>query len=552
MSATVNTNPASGGKEGTGFCTPTADRSPQRFCVPPKRVIPIIFIPGIMGSNLRLSKSRQERLTKSSNIAWNPDKPTDMLVAKDYSPARRQLQWDQHETGVEIYDPVNNPTGNRKETADERHGAVELSREVRKSADAKVLHEDRVNERSDTTARKRGWGEVYFGSYGEMLQACEICFNDLNATDAWSKVLDVSPANWGAISSYSLKALTRKERDEALKGCVFPVHAIGYNWLQTNFQSALILKERIDSLIANYVSKGFDCRKVVLVTHSMGGLVARALVHPSVGNFSDKVLGVVHGVMSAVGAPAAYKRIRCGFEGGGILAAVLGNSGPAVSSVLANSPGGLELLPSDKYGNGWLCIESENHQVKALPVNGNPYEEIYGLRGKWYGLLVEEWLNPADSPDAGVATTIGYLANARHFHQTISETYHSVSFAHYGVDTRRPSWETVSWKCELGKSLIPVENWQLSSDDGRGKLSFLTGESRYGVQVTATVKLGPSKGAGDQTVPARSADMQAKSGVFKGIFEQRGYEHQSSYSDPNAVSSTIYCIVRIVQTMKWS
>ena len=552
MSAMVNTNPASGGKEGTGFCTPKEDKSPQRFCVPAKRVIPIIFIPGIMGSNLRLSKSRQERLKKSNNIAWNPDKPTDMLDAKDYSPSRRQLEWDQHETGVEIYDPVNNPTGNPKETADRRHEAVELSKGLRKSPDAKVLHEDPANERSDTTARKRGWGEVYFGSYGGILDACEICLNDLTSTAVWSKVLDVAPTDWGAISNYSLKPLTRKERDDALKGCVFPVHAIGYNWLQTNFQSALILKRRIEALMATYVSNGFDCRKVVLVTHSMGGLVARALVHPSVGNFSDKVLGVVHGVMPAVGAPAAYKRIRCGFEGAGILAAILGNNGPAVTSVLANSPGGLELLPSDKYGNGWLRIESENHEVKTLPVNGNPYEEIYGLRGKWYGLLVEEWLNPAGVPTAGVAATTGYLANARHFHQTISETYHPVSFAHYGVDATRPSWETVSWKCEAKNSHVHMDNWRLASDDGRGTMSFFTGESRYGLQVMAAVKLGTSRGAGDQTVPARSADMQARSAVFKGIFEQRGYEHQSSYSDPNAVNSTIYCIVRIVQTMKWS
>lgn len=551
MSTTVKTNSATGGKGGTGFCTPTEDKSPQKFCVPPKRVIPIIFIPGIMGSNLRTSRNRQERLKKENNIAWNPDKPSDMLEAKDFSPARRQLQWGQHETAVDIYDPVNNPTGNPKETADQRHDAVELSNDLRKSTDANVLHEDLAKARDDRTARKRGWGEVFFGSYGELLGTCEMCFNDLTSTKTWDKVLDVAPVSWGAIESSSLTALSRKERDDALKGCAFPVHAVGYNWLQTNFQSALNLKSRINALIANYVNKGFDCRKVVLVTHSMGGLVARALVHPSVGNFSEKVLGVVHGVMPAVGAPAAYKRIRCGFEGAGILAAILGNNGPAVSAVLANSPGGLELLPSENYGNGWLRLQREGHTEKALPVNGDPYSEIYTLRGKWYGLLVEEWLNPADEPTAGVAMTTGFILNARHFHRTISETYHPVSFAHYGIDIARPSWESVTWDISAGKSLVPLEKWRLSFDDGRGGLRFFTGESRHGISIETSAKLGTSKGAGDQTVPARSADKQVQSGAFRGIFEQRGYEHQSSYSDPHALCSTIYSIVRIVQNMKW-
>jgi hypothetical protein len=30
------------------------------------------------------------------------------------------------------------------------------------------------------------------------------------------------------------------------------------------------------------------------VTHSMGGLVGRALLHPEMGNIESKILGVVH------------------------------------------------------------------------------------------------------------------------------------------------------------------------------------------------------------------------------------------------------------------
>ncbi|MDK6077499.1 hypothetical protein QPM04_10730, partial [Massilia varians] len=58
--------------------------------------------------------------------------------------------------------------------------------------------------------------------------------------------------------------------------------------------------------------------------------------------------------------------------------------------------------------------------------------------------------------------------------------------------------------------------------------------------------------AGDQTVPAKSADHQLKSGLFKGVFRQTGYEHQSSYKDPRAIASTLYSIVRIAQKAVWT
>src|SRR5690606_39018943 len=113
-----------------------------------------------------------------------------------------------------------------------------------------------------------------------------------------------------------------------IKGCWFPVHAMGYNWLQSNMDSGINTASRINSLIKKYQELGFQCEKVILVTHSMGGLVARAVVHPEMGNISDKVLGVIHGVMPAIGAGTTYKRMRCGFEGDNVAARVLGATGP--------------------------------------------------------------------------------------------------------------------------------------------------------------------------------------------------------------------------------
>jgi hypothetical protein len=39
--------------------------------------------------------------------------------------------------------------------------------------------------------------------------------------------------------------------------------------------------------------------------------------------------------------------------------------------------------------------------------------------------------------------------------------------------------------------------------------------------------------------------------MFKGVFRQTGYEHQSSYKAPQAIASTLYSIVRIAQEATW-
>ena len=56
----------------------------------------------------------------------------------------------------------------------------------------------------------------------------------------------------------------------------FPVYACGYNWLRSNLVSAKRLAERIDKVIKDNNSKSSTCDQVILITHSMGGLVARA------------------------------------------------------------------------------------------------------------------------------------------------------------------------------------------------------------------------------------------------------------------------------------
>ena len=157
--------------------------------------------------------------------------------------------------------------------------------------------------------------------------------------------------------------------DDLLKRarCRFPVHACGYNWLQSNSVAAVLLGKRIDKLIAQYNQNGFHCQQVILVTHSMGGLVARACTR--LAGMSDKIAGIVHGVMPATGAAVAYRRCKIGMGDEDFAAGlVIGSNGREVTAVFAQAPGALQLLPSENYRHGWLRVKDEHGKVvESLP-----------------------------------------------------------------------------------------------------------------------------------------------------------------------------------------
>jgi len=550
------------GLQTEGYCTPLEDKSVQKMLVPPMKVLPIVFLPGIMGSNLRMSADRQALLGFDENCAWRPDdKVTRVPSYMNMSAKDRQLRLDSQATEVDTYDPITNPTGSPGETADKRHDNVAVGAVFKETPRSPLLFDDVPTKPGAKNhlqkARARGWGEVFFSSYGPLLQQLEVALNSADVDKHWADVFDQAPANWGAVPDFGLSPLTKAEYQKATAGTFFPVHAMGYNWLQSNEQSGIEIGGRIASLIDDYRCAGFQCKKVILVTHSMGGLVGRAVVHPDMGGSENLVLGVVHGVMPATGAPATYKRMRCGFEGGpaGVSPSslVLGHNGPEVTAVLANSPGALQLLPSKAYGNGWLEIRHNKVLFGCFPKNGDPYEEIYKLQGHWYGLLREEWINPSGDPDATLDRTHQYLDDARRFHERIEQTYHPLSFALYGVDAKRLSWDRICWQLSQNFPGLDWNNFHIDDDDKRGRLALsIRDKSQPKYIHKGTALLADPAAPGDQTVPERAAKHQLLSQKFKGVFRQTGYEHQDSYKNKASQSATLYCIVRIAQQMKWA
>ncbi|WP_239700694.1 hypothetical protein [Massilia sp. 9096] len=221
-------------RKAEGFATPKEDKKPQCARFLPTRVLPIIFLPGIMGSNLRMSEQRQKELKQKDNIAWRPDSLGASTVAKnaDSSPRERQLRLDPLQTTVDIYD-ASAPT---KISGDERNANVKLNKYLR----SPLLIDDPTGAKNGRTAvqkaRARGWGEVFFGSYGELLQHLESRLNkpffEGQLRQEWRDVVNVDPHFWCADPSLPQQPLTEDELKAVVNNCWFAVYAwatTGYN-----------------------------------------------------------------------------------------------------------------------------------------------------------------------------------------------------------------------------------------------------------------------------------------------------------------------------------
>jgi pimeloyl-ACP methyl ester carboxylesterase len=609
-----------GWAEYTVNMTETTDTVRHDVVAPPDKVIPVIFLPGVMGSNLRMSKSRQEGLKRDDNRAWRPDDIGKVDVVrgegfggwfKNASPAQRQLDFDPNETEVEYYHYTESkgrfdPQGAETLASDARHKNVPdglapipplMGHMFSFAADpgADALNKQRKFATVAQVARWRGWSEVFFtGPYGTMLKTAEKYLNNIakkgeigplwkaRSKDALpgagsgggelTELLMQDPRNFGASSGAPLSASDLKQ----VAPCWYPVHAMGYNFIKSNGESAVAIADRIRGLVKGYQKRGLKCDEVIIVTHSMGGLLARALIHRQYGNMlNDKdvtVLGIYHNVMPTMGAAGAYKRMRFGFRendnitlGGyvdGLSAQVLGVDGPNATAILANAPAPLEMMPGAAYGREWLKVTDSWGKILWSWPRGTEtaLDSIYLQPPKaWWRLINPDWVNPGNVPEAkggGLRKVNNRLRLASNFLKSIETTFHPVTYASYCASPNQASYGEIVFCAEStggnyldgNGDFIPwplPHTWELLSDDGKGILKVKAG------QRTVVLRLQPAAEPGDQTVPSKRSACHIKGMLFEHGKEGKGYEHQGSYADPHVLASLLFSIVQIAKTAKW-
>lgn len=554
----------------------TTEDQREKIVLAKPYIIPVVFIPGIMGTNLRQKGSKKK--------AWRPPN-ADLAGAADLI--------------GQLFSYAFKTT--EKRAAELTTPAVEI--------DPSGPVDEGESGLPKNVLVARGWGALMRSSYHPFMGQLQNLLNSLAEYDfkrceadlkAWAaEAGQTAPADWGASSG---EALTK---DEILHAAnyQFDIWAGGYNWLQSNRDSGAAIKDYIEKVILPYYNEGKEvkvkdtpdgegkneCRiqrkkpsqplaeQVIVVTHSMGGMVCRSLTEI---HACEKVMGVSHGVLPATGAPATYKRMRSGFEGAEQV--FLGRNAADVVAILSQAPGGLELLPTADYNDGkpWLKVRDKSGtEILALPKNGDPYEEIY-TSPAWYGMVPEGNLglmSPGGNQNRAQAASKKesprdklsiVISSVRKFHEAIQKKYKTPTYAHYGAQGQRDkakdrggllasknlyTWGEVAWEGE-GVSKLTPEQILIAKDDGNGELKTDTG-----IKLT----IGDPNCPGDGTVPVYSGEAPGKAGIALSFAHGHGnpgqcnehfsYDHQGSYGDAHKRSlyASMYAIIKIAQQAQW-
>jgi peptidoglycan hydrolase-like protein with peptidoglycan-binding domain len=214
-------------------------------------VVPVIVLPGVMGTRLRFPPA--------VNLPdWDPDSGLTMLKWFGASGADKL-------TGLNVASP------------------------------AMIIVDS-----GDANRHRRGWDQIADRHYSPLLLGIE---NALNTVDPFHRTLGFP-----------------------ILRC--PAWVFGYDWRQSNAIHATALEAMVSR-----VCEIERAEQVILVTHSMGGLVARWAIAMRTG-LSARIKGVIHVVQPSCGAVVAARRFRTGFTTG-----IDGSLGEAIEDLLAESEG---------------------------------------------------------------------------------------------------------------------------------------------------------------------------------------------------------------------
>jgi len=520
----------------------------------PRNALPIVFVPGIMGSNLCAIEDQTKvwRLD-TTHLPFAGDQPLELAMDKFFEGA-----------------------GARQRLLHPARTKVDAGGDVPKRLVGSIH-----NTRHYTD---RGWGEIGNGSYHAFLLSLEEQLNNSDKVKSGAALETQMTALMALCSRKEFACWPRKDLVLSapadtlnLHGWFLPVYACGYNWLDDNAVAARRLGERIETIIAANNNANFRCEQVIVVTHSMGGLVARAC--QQLDGMAGKMAGVVHGVMPTNGAAVAYRRCKVGMRDEDRMASVvIGRTGQEVTAVFAQAPGALQLLPTSRYarrdGKGWLEVRGPagTEMEKILP-ELDPYEEIYRRRDRWWALIKEEWLSPKKGKPITWEKYLKFLDKAEDFHrQLTAEDYHSNTYAFYGNDNDydptkdKTSFERIVWQMRVPSNLsdeaVPTPDAVYDMTPQKADIDGVNPEhvgrktiyetnphtSQRTRQEVSQWELVANRqdGQGDGTVPASSGRAPADCAQVRQVFSLSGLAHEGVFRDSKvALDVTLYAISKI-------
>ena len=578
---------------------PRSDNSIENITLKKERqVIPIIFLPGVMGSNLK-AKSQKNKYDDDDDS--KDDNTESIWCLDDNISVAKWLLWGvgNSQARRKKLDPKKTDVDNRGKVVDAAINQINIiqaydmveDQDINPSNEPTQVQIDKAIKNHPEnklfgTRRERGWGTVGYMSYGEFLETFQSFLFQANGqlsdklrslTRVPSFELD-KDENEGKEKT---KLTFTQTQIDICENYDLPLYAMGYNWLESNEKSAKRLKTLVEKTIpAFYKKQGRICDKVILITHSMGGLVARYYTEVLGGR--EKVYGVINGVQPATGAVAAYTRMKRGNEANWAIANVLGKDAAEMTAVLGQAPGPLQLLPSADYGMGWLTITNPEIKSDYYPKT-DPYKEIYLNKKDWWCVCEPHLINPFNTKHNQTQMQYDWevyenLINreVKPFHEAISKKYFKNTYVFYGIDHQNNiqdkylTYDTAHWrghyiqgykseakkpvKIPLGaknrldlseiletRTLTTENNYwdEVQRKAGRTHVMY----KDYEGNIAESYTLKPAIGNGDGTVPQRSGEISLESIKAR---MHLPIEHEPAYKNSITQEFTLRAIVDIL------
>ena len=317
------------------------------------KIVPIMFLPGIMGSRLQNSETKE--------TIWDPDKTSYMigLSWKNVSDKQDLLGITNAPEAVPITEPAKNLFGKSKPYTTEQ--------------------------------LDRNYAAIASGFYDRFLRALETKLNT--------------------------------EQSQI----IYPVYVCAYDWRKDiNAIAATEVKD-----IYNKIKEEQETDEMIIITHSMGGLVAREFLRQN-PQAAQKIKAVIHGVQPVQGAVQFYAYFKCGARHfspwwdipGTILGNILGASKKDFAALCSDIPEAIELAPvSNGDKQQWLSWDAQLEQEYGMQVQK---DDMFGCYTDTSGIV---GLTDSNFDDKVNKEIIRNIAKAKIFHKDLQLKCHERTYA---------------------------------------------------------------------------------------------------------------------------
>jgi hypothetical protein len=380
-------------------------------------IVPIVFVPGVMGSRITMSGAGRswdpDVVYGAAMLQWLPVTNSGLQTNRRALAPRYSTAKTVRTLGSEGASAIK---GNAALGAIFSNATTDGANTATAPLDGTTLSDYSIDQYYGTV---RNWASVAWGFYGAFLMWLEAQVN-------------------GSLQH--------------------PLYVFGYDWRSSNDISG----GNLATFIGSVISACQGAQDVIVITHSMGGLVLRGALSAS-PDVASQIRGVIHGAQPSNGAVVCFRRFFTGctsqLDGGGrafskqwavslLLNKIMGDTPAKYAYNMSGIPGALELLPNHVYqssitdGSQWLAMD-------GAPDGGLDLSGIHALYRtySWPGLI-----GPADAAQSSVATTAeldenrmvnemtANLGTVERFHRSIETMAHPNTLVAYsdglGTDVR--------------------------------------------------------------------------------------------------------------------